>query len=172
MNTDIAVYKIRDPKEIVFQKDEIIIAQDYNSNTDAFLSDPDFDLSKISGSALANVEINATREEITLKLLQDEFQSLESVNSWAYYETDQRLEWQYQLLIRDLPLVGFDYGMGVSFSSWEGEEFSVDTVGKHKIAIRAAGTKDSLLSVGNDQIKFVGEPKFNWYVLDLSLIHI
>lgn len=167
LDTAIVVYKIKNSKPHIYEREEMLISQNYEPYADTFLAEYGFELENLSDKALANTSINASREEVALKLLQNDLQSLENVESWAYYDSSKRLEWQYQLLMRDFPLTGFDYGRGIGFSSEAGESFVVHTDKKPVLAIRAAGAKDSVLLVGDKQIEFTGEPKFAWYIVDL-----
>lgn len=91
-----------------------------------YFEDGKWDLSTIYEKKPDSLKIYFTdgnKTDLTFSFLQKYFvsPSANKVSNWSVFSKNEYLKYKYQLLIRDYQFMDFDYGLGIAFSSKEGE---------------------------------------------------
>jgi len=171
-------YEITEALPPIFKAKTLYVTGDYpddfaflQDSMGAFLADGVFDAKILSEAPKGSVVIEASSEDIAMNLLKDKLLPMPS-GEWAKYAADKRLDWQYQLTIRAMPIKAFDYGLGMSFSEKNGEKLTMATGGE-VLAVRAAfrDEQSSLIIKDGELENIATSPdagKFTWYFFDIK----
>jgi len=171
-------YEITDAMPPVFKAETLYVMADYpkdfnflENSMGAFLSDGKFDASILSQAPYGSVVIDASNRDIAMNLLKDKLLPVPH-GQWAKYPANKRLDWQYQLAVRQMPIKAFDFGLGVSFSEKEGEKIKIAKMGE-VLAVRAAFRDEQSRLIINDGEtgEVVNNPdskKFTWYFFEIK----
>ncbi len=170
-------YKLLNAKPPLYKTHVLHILPDYPESFEnldegavAFLSDGKFDTKVLDSAPSGSVVIEGTELDLAMNLLQTKITPL-PVSGWAKYRPEERLTWQYQLMIRGMAVKAFDFGVGMSFSENAGEEIEIDKNGD-VLALRAAfrDEQSRLVLMDGDrreEISSSSPDKFAWYFFDV-----
>jgi len=147
-----------------------------------FVEDGKFDPRLLQGKEKGSaVLIFSGKKDIDLEMsfLQEYFISPNNLKyNWGYYSSDDYLLWKYQLLIRDLSTLEYDYGIGTLLSTNKNEEISYNFTGlndgEYVLAIRQMAVSNpatSVITLDHQQwvTTFPKNSKFDWFTVPVKL---
>ncbi len=116
-----------------------------------FAEDGKLDLSNLQATASSSAVIvfnNKNQEDLKMGFLQKNFVSPTAFykNEWSVFSASQYLDYKFQLLIREIEISDFDYGLGIALSTKKGEKISfkldVPDDGNYVLAVRKMDEKN------------------------------
>lgn len=190
--TDLSVYEVPETKPRIFAVDKIIAVVGGDDIYEklsirdqgiVFFEDGKFDPRKLDGvSSDSAVLVFNNKEEIdlTMSFLQEYFVGVDKAeeSDWAFYRSQDYLDWKYQLLIRDIDTKEFDYGKGIAFSTQTDEKLQFDLKASKQSNYVLAVRSMVSLEGGGLKVDFGGEPseisnkekgRFEWFIKPVSL---
>lgn len=194
-NTDFPIYEVSEGKPHIFGQNKILVvvggegiyehlfqSNDFELSNQGFifLEDGKIDLQNIEGlnkTAITFVfEKDKNLDDLALIYLKDRFfgPSDSSYNEWGIRNSNEYLQWKYELLRRGVSTFDFDFGKGIAFSTIKDErmEFKVPSKadGNYFLAIRHINASDSAkleISVADKNYELFNESSssFKWSIL-------
>jgi len=183
---EMPVYKVPDPVDQVRSlgslvalvgSDRFVEERDVLQEGYVYLEDELSDPRVFDGLAedALTIFLNDTEPiDFTMTFLKEHFVSPGvAVSQWAVRPAENYLRYKYELLINELEFGEFDYGLGIAFSTVDGEKHSyklpVDGPGDFVVAVRYLAQGDGMsISVNGSVDKVEGGDKLSWYTTEIS----
>lgn len=140
-----------------------------------YFEDEKFDPRLLEGKSPDSLKIffnGKEKKDLTMSFVKRFISPIPKVktNEWATYKTDEYLKAKYELLIRGVEYMDFDYGVGVSFSTEVNEKMEIPLTatvsGEYVLGVRSMSATNSAnlkISFNNINTEIVSKKKdFGW----------